>query len=58
MAIPKYPMAWPFLHVEDWNDNGDQDVVFHYGLVMCLVERLFIECGYVQGKILQVKRRE
>ncbi len=57
LKLPEYPMSWPLLHVADWNGDGDQDVLFHYGTMIRLVERSFIDHGYVPGKVIATERR-
>ena len=55
--MPKYPQSWPFLHVADWNNDGDEDLLFHYGPMVRFVERSFIDHGYAAGRVVSYERK-
>ncbi len=57
LDLPQYPMSWPLLHVADWNNDGDKDIVLHYGTMVRYIERSFADHGYVAGTILTHQQR-
>ena len=52
LDLPRYPMSWPLLHVADWNNDGDQDLLLHYGSMLRYIERSFIDYGYIPSSLL------
>ncbi len=52
LKLPRYPMSWPLLHVADWNNDGDEDLLLHYGTMLRYIERSFVDHGYVPATII------
>jgi FG-GAP-like repeat len=57
LSLPRYPMSWPLLHVADWNNDGDRDILLHYGTMLRFIERSFVEHGYIPAAITAHERK-
>ena len=57
LDLPRYPVSWPLLHVADWNNDGDEDILLHYGTMLRYIERSFADHGYVPATIVAHDRK-